>query len=413
MSNPRNAHRHDAGLERVGYPLHCLRWLLRLFSGSAPGIASIEQIIVIGLCALSGLLAFKHFGAALNADLRLQADRITGPGLPSANTFELSPEDLIAGLGGDRDPGGPELCRLDGSCSRPGQCFAAGTLVAAADGLRAIETIRRGERVWARDVETGAVDLKPVTATFVRPDTPVIELELRSGAFLSERLSVTPGHRFWIEGSGWKQATSLATAPVGSFASTLSASALSTQAESTTVYNLEVEGFHSYFVGRAGALVHNGDDDDPDGCEEERPYRPDPEQVPSVRNGEFARWFNALTPDQFDRSWQDRRLREAIQARLRHPGGLHEWHLVSRANVFKRWGVTAEQIADLRTAIKNVKFDNPSGQHGGPGSTAAHNELLAIIDSSLDYAQFKRRLQTWADYRLVGGSAALPPGLRR
>src|SRR5688572_3734687 len=116
MANRSKRDRERARVSRSAYAARCLSWLLRLFSGSAPGVASLEQVIAIGLCALSGLVAFKHFGAALSADLRLQADRITGPGLPSANTFELSPEDLISGLGGDRDPGGPELCRLDGTC---------------------------------------------------------------------------------------------------------------------------------------------------------------------------------------------------------------------------------------------------------------------------------------------------------
>ncbi|QSB49574.1 pre-toxin TG domain-containing protein [Parageobacillus toebii] len=134
--------------------------------------------------------------------------------------------------------------------------------------------------------------------------------------------------------------------------------------------------------------------------------------VPSVKNGEFNRWFNSLTPDEFDKIWSDPRLRKAIESRLRHPGGFHEWHLVSRAPTFKRWGVTAEQIKELRTAIEDVKFVNPKGVHGGKGSTRAHNELLEIIDSSPDYATFKRRLQNWASYRLEGGVESLPEGLR-
>ncbi|SFA47593.1 Pre-toxin TG [Parageobacillus thermantarcticus] len=134
--------------------------------------------------------------------------------------------------------------------------------------------------------------------------------------------------------------------------------------------------------------------------------------VPSVKNGEFNRWFNSLTPDEFDEVWSDPRLRKAIESRLRHPGGFHEWHLVSRAPTFKRWGVTAEQIKELRTAIEDVKFVNPKGVHGGKGSTRAHNELLEIIDSSPDYATFKRRLQNWANYRLEGGVESLPEGLR-
>jgi hypothetical protein len=134
--------------------------------------------------------------------------------------------------------------------------------------------------------------------------------------------------------------------------------------------------------------------------------------VPTIKNSEFARWFNSLTPDEFDQVWANRQLREAIQARLRSPGGMHEWHLVSRANIFKRWGVTAEQISELRTATSRVRFVNPSGRHGDIGSTIAHNELLNIIDTSTNYGTFKRRLQNWANYRLQGGVNSLLQGLR-
>ena len=136
------------------------------------------------------------------------------------------------------------------------------------------------------------------------------------------------------------------------------------------------------------------------------------DSVPSVRNGEFNNWFNSLTSEEFDRVWSDPKLRDKIKDRLRHPGGMHEWHLVSRADTFKYWGVTAEQIAEMRTLISDTKFVNPTGKHGGKGSTRAHNELLQIIDTSKDYDMFKRRLQNWADYRFEGGSDALPDGLK-
>jgi chemotaxis protein histidine kinase CheA len=136
------------------------------------------------------------------------------------------------------------------------------------------------------------------------------------------------------------------------------------------------------------------------------------DSVPSVRNGEFSNWFNSLTTEEFDRVWSDPKLREKIKDRLRHPGGMHEWHLVSRADTFKYWGVTSEQIAEMRTLISDTKFVNPAGKHGGKGSTKAHNELLQIIDTSEDYDMFKRRLQNWSDYRFEGGSDALPDGLK-
>ena len=137
-----------------------------------------------------------------------------------------------------------------------------------------------------------------------------------------------------------------------------------------------------------------------------------PQDIPTVKSGNFEEFFNRLTPEQLDEIWDNKHLRRKIERQLRAPGGMHEWHLVSRAPQFKRWGIQAEQIRDLRTAISDVKFVNPTGVHGGLGSTRAHNELLEIIDSSLDYETFVRRLNNWANYRLDGGIASLPEGLR-
>jgi RHS repeat-associated protein len=133
--------------------------------------------------------------------------------------------------------------------------------------------------------------------------------------------------------------------------------------------------------------------------------------IPSVRNNEFNQWFDNLSSEQFDQIWSNPELRKKIQQRLRHPGGMHEWLLVSRADKFKKWGVTADEIKGLRTTIKDVKFKNPNGIHGGLGSTKAHNEILNIIDTASDYNDFKRRLRMWAHNRLEGGVDALPPGL--
>ena len=135
-------------------------------------------------------------------------------------------------------------------------------------------------------------------------------------------------------------------------------------------------------------------------------------KVPTVKSGEFNEWFNSLSVDELDELWKDKSTRKAIERQLRAPGGMHEWHLVSRAPQFKYWGVNAEQIRDLRTVINDVEFVNPVGKHGQLGSTTAHNELLGIIDSSSDYSMFTRRLNNWANYRLKGGIDTLPEGLR-
>ena len=134
--------------------------------------------------------------------------------------------------------------------------------------------------------------------------------------------------------------------------------------------------------------------------------------IPTVKSGKFAEFFNNLSVEELEYLWSDKAIRRKIERQLRYPGGMHEWHLVSRAPQFKYWGIDFETIADLRTAIDDVKFVNPSGVHGGLGSTKAHNELLDIIDTSIDYSMFKRWLNNWAHYRLQGGVSSLPAGLR-
>jgi hypothetical protein len=136
------------------------------------------------------------------------------------------------------------------------------------------------------------------------------------------------------------------------------------------------------------------------------------DDIPTAKSGNFNKFFNSLTSSDLDELWKDKKIRKKIERQLREPGGLHEWHLVSRAPQFKYWNIGAEEIKELRTAISDVKFVNPWGVHGGLGSTRAHNELLAIIDTSSDYNTFVRRLNNWANYRLEGGVWSLPQGLR-
>ncbi|ALC86095.1 hypothetical protein AM499_09870 [Bacillus sp. FJAT-22090] len=135
------------------------------------------------------------------------------------------------------------------------------------------------------------------------------------------------------------------------------------------------------------------------------------DDIPTAKSGNFNGFFNSLTSSELDELWEDKKIRKKIERQLREPGGLHEWHLVSRAPQFKYWNISAEEIKDLRTAISDVNFVNPNGVHGGLGSTKAHNELLAIIDTSNDYNTFVRRLNNWAIYRLEGGVSSLPEGL--
>jgi hypothetical protein len=135
-------------------------------------------------------------------------------------------------------------------------------------------------------------------------------------------------------------------------------------------------------------------------------------EVPSVADGKFAEWFDSLSSGEFEAVWRNPRLREVIKARLRSPGGFHEWLPVARADAYRRWGVTADQIASLRTPTREVRFIEPPGAHGAMGSGTVHNEIIRMVDRSRTFEEFARALREWAEERLPGGCDALPPGFR-
>jgi len=218
--------------------------------GNSHGAGLVEYMVVAGAISLVAIGAFQRYGSVIHSGLQAEAKRVKGEGSPGA-------ADLLNQIGGLQD-----ACEVAGVCPiGKNKCFAAGTPVATESGDRPIESIQVGDRVWARDVGTGAVDLREVVQRFVTPRQPVIELNLRSSLFGSapEHLLVTPGHRFWVEGRGWTHAEDLAAAPLFSFSDLVSADVTTAATEVTTVYNIEVQGDHSYFVGHAHALVHNAD----------------------------------------------------------------------------------------------------------------------------------------------------------
>jgi hypothetical protein len=131
-------------------------------------------------------------------------------------------------------------------------CFAAGTLVRTTSGPKAIETIRVGDLVLAQDPTNGALSNQPVVAVFHNPPNDTLRIKLGD-----DEIVATPIHRFWLAGKGWALARDL---KPGDLIRTLGGAA---RAESVTpdavqpVFNLEVADGHTFFVGRADALVHD------------------------------------------------------------------------------------------------------------------------------------------------------------
>ena len=139
-------------------------------------------------------------------------------------------------------------------------CFVAGTLVMTAVGSTPIEDIKAGDFVWARDDQSEAPVLRRVLQTFVTEDQEIVALELRADdANSNELLESTPGHPFWVRDTGWVQAADLwpgdeLLTGTGAWMEVHSITAEPTRQR---VFNFEVDGAHSYFVGDFGVWVHN------------------------------------------------------------------------------------------------------------------------------------------------------------
>ena len=138
-------------------------------------------------------------------------------------------------------------------------CFDGDTPVATETGSRRIDEIRVGDRVWSYNVETGERALKKVKEVLVRENDELLHIETSRGA-----IDATTSHPFYVVGKGWVAAGDLA---VGDSIQAISGDAgivtsleLEKLDKPISVYNLDVEDFHSYFVG-SGVLVHNYKDD--------------------------------------------------------------------------------------------------------------------------------------------------------
>jgi len=234
---------------RVSYTEGFMRRLLRrLFGGSSRGAGYVEYILIMGACALGTIMMFQRFRAKSNVKIRNQAKTVVAMDSPR-------PQDVIAELGGYEEY--KEAINDCGDiCIIPGQCFAAGTLVATETGDRPIESVQIGERVWSRSQVTKTIELHPVTRLFVHQSF-VIDLQIGPDLLHSETLKVTPNHPFWVQGQGWTRADALATTAVWSPDGLMAATGRVESSVSTTVYNFEVEGAHTYLVGHAHVLVHN------------------------------------------------------------------------------------------------------------------------------------------------------------
>ena len=145
-------------------------------------------------------------------------------------------------------------------------CFVAGTLVTTEDGFKPIEEIEVGDKVLSKDEVTGEVETKTVTKTYINQTTKLTHIGVNGEEFAS-----TPTHPFYVYQHGWTQAANLRAGDVlvlsnGEFV-TVEWVQHEILEKSVNVYNLEVQDFHTYFIGESGVWVHN------QGCKNEKTYQ--------------------------------------------------------------------------------------------------------------------------------------------
>ena len=135
-------------------------------------------------------------------------------------------------------------------------CFGAGTLIATPRGAVPIESLVEGDLVWSYDLDLRRRVAAPILNIFGHRDGWVRDLRLASGRVLR----VTREHPIYVPGeSRYAAASELSVGAkllqVGEASSETVILSFPERATQTTVYNLEVAGFHNYFA--EGVLVHN------------------------------------------------------------------------------------------------------------------------------------------------------------
>ena len=149
--------------------------------------------------------------------------------------------------------------KVDGGPPIPTGCFVAGTLITMADGSqKPIEEVKEGERVLAKDEKSGQVKAKKVTQSFKRTVQESIVITFATG----EQIETTLDHPFYSKRgdfSGFLAAGQLGigTSIVTRAGPRVGIAKVEKRSTPVVVYNMEVEGFHTYFVGKSKLWVHN------------------------------------------------------------------------------------------------------------------------------------------------------------
>ena len=137
-------------------------------------------------------------------------------------------------------------------------CFIAGTLIVTGYGLSKIENIKPGDLVLSTNTDTMETGYKKVLEKYVRKTRELVHIVVGG-----EEIVSTADHPYFVVGRGFVNAGQLC---IGSPLQNADGKILEVEQiykeyleedEEVTVYNFQVEDWHTYHVGEMEVLVHN------------------------------------------------------------------------------------------------------------------------------------------------------------
>lgn len=237
------------------------KWAKKIVAAAAIVIAvTVIAAITVATAGAGSAIACAAVGAAKGALTGFVVGAITGAATNvvsnrvKSGSWSGSGKAALEGAGDGALSGTVNGLVTGGLTSRA--CFVAGTSVASAAGLVAIENVQAGDKVWSEDPDTGTKELKEVVRTFVNETDKLVHVTIEG-----ETIDCTPEHPFYSPVKGWTEAIQLRAGDIlctvnGDYVvvEQVQHEILETPVQ---VFNFEVSDFHTYFVGTVPVLVHN------------------------------------------------------------------------------------------------------------------------------------------------------------
>lgn len=146
--------------------------------------------------------------------------------------------------------GGPTYQWYDATIPMPISCLVAGTSIVTETGARSVESLEIGDRVLSQDPDSGELSFKPIIGKTIREKAKLHRLKTAD-----DEIVCSQGHPFWVNGAGWIQTRSLEVGmPLHTVSGATEIAAIEPAGEGS-VYNIIVEGAHTYFVGKNRAFL--------------------------------------------------------------------------------------------------------------------------------------------------------------